>query len=165
MKKLVSFGFRALFILLLHNIISLPFPGVASAQRDMVPGLAVSDEEIIIEESQDKLTLYWAGRIAFVKPSQAPISVIVDSSLTPTGKWQPLPSSRFRLISAYKKGVNQIYQKSPVASISLPATPIGKTTQSALAALLEKDQVINVKIALKGTTVKFGAKRMAERVS
>ncbi len=72
----------------------------------MVPGLAVSDEEIIIEESQDKLTLYWAGRIAFVKPSQAPISVIVDSSLTPTGKWQPLPSSRFRLISAYQKGVN-----------------------------------------------------------
>lgn len=162
MKKLVSFGFRAVVILLLHNIFSLPFPGVASAQSDTVPGLAVSDEKILIEEGQDKLTLYWAGRIAFVKPSQAPISIIVESTLTPIGKWQVLPSSRFRLISAYQRGVNSIYQKSPVASMSLPTTPIGKTTQSALAALLEKDQVINVKIALKGTTEKFGTKPIAE---
>jgi len=162
MKKLVSLGIRALFVLLLNNIFSLPFQGVASAQTDRVPGLAVSGEEIFIEQDHDKLTLYWAGRIAFVKPSQAPISVIVESSLTPTGNWQPLSSSRFRLISAYKIGVNSIYQKSPVASMSLPATPLGKTTESALAALLEKDQVINVKIALKGTTQKYGSKLIAE---
>ena len=162
MKKLVGFGFRALLLLLLNNIFSPPFQGVASAQTGMVPGLAVSDEEVFIERGEGKLTLYWAGRIAFVKPSQAPISVIVESSLTPAGNWQPVPSSRFRLISAYKIGVNSIYQKSPVASMSLPATPMGKTTQSELAALLEKDQVIAVKIALKGTTQNTGAKPIAE---
>jgi hypothetical protein len=162
MKKLVSFGFRALLLLLLNNILSLPFQGSASAQTDMVRGLAVSDEEVFIEEGQDKLTLYWAGRIAFVKPSQAPISVVVESSLTPAGNWQPIPSSRFRLISAYKVGVNSIYQKSPVASMSMPATPLGKTTQSALAALLEKGQVIDVKISLRGTTQRFGSKPIAE---
>jgi hypothetical protein len=162
MKNLVSFGFRALVILLLNNMLSLAFQGVASAQTDTVPGLAVSSEEIFIEEGQDKLTLYWAARIAFVKPSQAPISVIVESSLTPAGNWQPLPGSRFRLISAYKIGVNSIYQRAPVAYMSLPTTPVDKTTQSALAVLLEKDQVINVKVALKGLTKKFGAKSVAE---
>jgi hypothetical protein len=162
MKELLSFGFRALLLLLINNIFSLPFQGVASAQTDMVPGLAVSEEKIFIEEDQGKLTLCWAGRINFVKPSQAPVSVIVESSLTPTGKWRPLPSSRFRLISAYKVGVNSIYQKSPVASMSLPATPIGKTSRSELAALLEKDQVINVKIAVKGIAQRAGAKSLAE---
>jgi hypothetical protein len=162
MKRLISFGFRALFILLLNNMLSPAFQGAASAQTDMVPGLAVSDEEIFIEEGQDKLTLYWAGRIAFVKPSQAPITIVLESSLTPAGNWQPLAGSRFRLISAYKIGVNSIYQRAPVATMGLPTTPIGKTPQSSLGVLLEKDQVIKVKIALKGLTQKFGAKSVAE---
>ncbi len=162
MKKLVRFGFHCIIIFLLNIMFSPSFQGVTSAQTGAVPGLAVSDEEIFIDEGQDKLILYWAGRIAFVKPSRSPISVIVESSLNPAGDWQPLPSSRFRLISAYRVGVNSIYQRSPVASMSLPKTPIGKTTQSALGALLEKGQVINVKIAIKGTTRKYGAKPIAE---
>ena len=48
MKKLVSFGFHAVIMLLLNIMFSAPFEGIASAQTDSVPRLAVSDEEIFI---------------------------------------------------------------------------------------------------------------------
>ena len=162
MKKLVRIGIGALVVLLVNNTIPLQSNGIASAQTDSVPGLAVSDEEVYIEEGQDRLTLYWAGRVAFVKPSKAPISIVIESSLSPAGSWLPAPSSRFRLISAYKTGVNSLYQKAPVASMNLPQAVPGKATESALASLLEKDQVINVKIAIKGLSQSAATKAVAE---
>ena len=145
MKKLVSFGFHAVIILLLNSMFSAPFEGIASAQTDSVPRLAVSDEEIFIEPTHDKLTLYWAGRISFVKTSRAEVSITLESTLSPLGNWES--ANRTRFIS--KLGINSSYQLTPVASIPLPTTPIGKITKSAFSGLLEKDQVINVKITLK----------------
>jgi len=147
MKKLVSFGFHAIIILLLNSMFSAPFEGIASAQTDSVPRLAVSDEKIFIEPTHDKLTLYWAGHISFVKTSKAEVTVTVESTLAPIGSWQTASRNRFRFVS--ELGTNSSYQRAPVASIALPTTPIGKNTKSAFSGLLEKDQVINVKIALK----------------
>jgi hypothetical protein len=147
MKKLVSFGFHAVIMLLLNSMLSTPFEGVASAQTGPGPRLAISDEEIFIEPTQDKLTLYWAGRISFVKTSKAEISITLESTLAPVGNWQSSGRSRFRFTS--EPGTNSAYQRSPVASMALPTTPIQKIDKSVFSGLLEKDQVINVKISLR----------------
>ena len=102
MKKLVSFGFHAIIILLLNSMFSAPFEGIASAQTDSVPRLAVSDEKIFIEPTQDKLTLYWAGHISFVKTSKAEVCVTVESTLAPIGSWQTASRNRFRFTSRTK---------------------------------------------------------------
>ncbi len=155
MKKLISFGLQGIIMLLLNSMFSMPFGSIASAQTGSVPGLALSDEQVFIEESQGRLTLYWAGRISFVKPSKSEVSVIVESSLTPLGKWQSAAKSRFRFTS--EPGMNSVVQRAPVASMPLENAPSGKTIQSAFPAPLEKDQVINVKIELR----RFGGARVS----
>ncbi|MGO9120201.1 MAG: ankyrin repeat domain-containing protein [Desulfomonilaceae bacterium] len=160
MKKLVSFGFHAVIMLLLNIMFSAPFEGIASAQTDSVPRLAVSDEEIFIEPTQDKLTLYWAGRISFVKTSKAEVSVTVESTLAPVGNWQSVARSRFRFTSEPR--LNSSYQRARVASIPLPTTPIGKMSKSAFSGLLEKDQVINVKIAIRRSGQRAAAGTVTE---
>jgi uncharacterized protein len=161
MNKLVSRGFSASIMLLLNSIFLLLFSGIASAQSVSVPGLAVTDEEVFLEETQDKLTLYWAGRIAYVKPSKEQISVVVESALSPTEDWQSAPKNRFRFVSEDRIGVNSVYRRAPVASIPLPVS-MERNTQSAFTSLFEKDQVIKVKISLTGLGPKLAAQAVPE---
>ncbi len=159
MRKLVNIGISVLLLVFLNSVFSPVFQDVASAQTDSVPGLAVSDEEIFVEESGGKLTLFWGGLISFVKPSTEPVSVVIESSLSPLGQWQPVAISRFRIRSDKKIRVNSVYQKSPVAYMALP-TESG--LPSAFANFFEKDQVINVKIAIKGAGQTTGGKSISE---
>ena len=76
MKKLVSFGFHAVIMLLLNSMFSVPFEGIASAQTDSVPRLAVSDEKF--SSNQPRINSHYIGLVTYLSsrhPKQKSLSL------------------------------------------------------------------------------------------
>jgi hypothetical protein len=151
MKILMKVALAALACLLLTEVVPVPYCGVASTQAQVVPALAVTEEELVLDREEDRLTLYWSGRVAYVKPSEEPLSVVTSVSLAPSGVWSSAAGRRAHHAASQKRGLNVLSEKTSVATTGAVEKIGPGPWYRQIALLFDKDQVVKLKVALNRT--------------
>ena len=162
MNKILKIALVALACLMLAEGVPFTHHGIVSAQAQVVPALAVTEEDLFLEKDEQRLTLYWTGRIGYVKPSVEPISVILSFSLAPAGIWSPTAGRRVHHAASQNRGLNVLSEKASVAATSTSEKDGVGPWYRQIALLFDKDQVIKAKISLSRTSSTDAGAPLAE---
>ncbi len=162
MNKMLKVALVALACLMLTEGVPFTHHGVVSAQAQVVPALAVTEEDLLLETEEERLTLYWTGRVGYVKPTEEPITVIMSFSLAPAGIWSPTAGRRVHHVASQKRGLNVLSEKASIATTGNLQKSGAAPWYRQIGLLFDKDQVIKVKIALSRTDSTEAAPSLAE---
>jgi ankyrin repeat protein len=135
------------------------FSGDGGPQRP--PKLGISDEKITVERDDDVLTLYWSGWINVDKPSDAPVTLAVRSTVEPAGKWTTRPRNRV-LSNSFERGVNSSFHKFDLATMQLDGDSNERAIPPA-SELFEQNQTANLRVSLRQQLSAQGTPTLEER--